>query len=198
MKKKYKKLIWILLIAVIILYAVLNILFMAFGKAIVIGQIEKNLKLKASLKSISVGFPLSINMSKLDIRGLAKAETVSVSPSILGFLAGKIVLNELKVIRLEITLEKGSNGKLNLPQFEQKGKQPPVLLAGLKVRDGKFIFTDRQSDNLESRIVVSDINLDISKVAFPPTSLFTRFNLAAFLTDSDNNRRGQILPDFSR
>lgn len=190
MKKIFKIIIWIAVILAVI-FLLLNIVFALFGKSIVAGQIEKNLKLKAKLESMSISFPLSVNIRKLDIQGLAKIDSLSARPSILGFLAGKVVLNELAVVRPQITVEMDSNGKLNLPQFSGQGKQPPILLAGLKVKEGSLIFMDKKVDPAGYKIMVNNINADIAKATFPPTSLFTRFNLSASLVDNQNAAKGQ-------
>lgn len=166
---------------------------MAFGRAIIIGQIERNLKLKATIKTVTLGFPLSINISELDIKGLMKADSVFASPSILGFLAGKVVFNELRIINPQIIIIKNSDGKLNIPEFKPKGKQPPILLAALKITSGKLIFIDKKVNPQGHRIAVDNINVNIAKSAFPPTSLYTRFDISAFLEDSSNNPSGTAL-----
>jgi hypothetical protein len=190
MKKMQKRITWILLILAA-LYLLLNAALLAFGKAIIISQIEKNLKTKVSLEKVTFGLPLSINVDKLNIEGLLKADSISVSPSILGFLAGRIVLSDLKLIQPEITLTKSADGELNLPQFAAKGKQPPFLLVGLKIKDGKFIFVDKKLDPDGYRVVVDKINLNISKVAFPPTSLYANFKASAVLVNGANKPAGQ-------
>jgi len=192
MKKIFKIIIWIAVVLAVI-FLLLNIVFAIFGKSIVAGQIEKNLKLKAKLGSISIGFPLSVNIRKLDIQGLAKIDSLSARPSILGFLAGKVVLNELTVVRPEISVEMDSNGKLNLPAFAAKGKQPPIFLAGLNIKEGSLIFIDKKVDPAGYKITLGNINADIAKATFPPTSLFTRFNLSAFLVDNQNAPKGKVL-----
>jgi len=190
MKKIFKIIIWIVLFLAVI-FLLLNIVFALFGKAIVTGQIEKNLKLKAKLGNISIGFPLSVNIRKLDIQGLAKIDSLSARPSILGFLAGKVVLNELTVVRPKISVEMDSNGKLNLPAFAAKGKQPPIFLVGLNIKDGSLIFIDKKVDPAGYKITLGNINADIAKATFPPTSLLTRFNLSASLVDNQNATKGQ-------
>ena len=169
-----------------------NIIFIIFGKAIVVSQIEQNLKLKANLERISFSLPLSVSISKLEVGNLFKADSISLSPSLLGFLAGKIILNELKIIKPEITLIKDAEGNFNLPVLEAKGKQPPFLLAGLKVRAGKVIFTDKKLSPEGYKVNVDSIHIDIAKIAFPPTSLYTNFNLSAVLRSADNSPGGSF------
>lgn len=192
MKKLNKKVIWILII-LSALYIIANIALGVFGKAIIISQIEKNLKLKASLARVSISFPLSINISKLEMGDLLKADTVSVSPSILGFLAGKIVLNKLRIVNPEAAIVKSSEGEFNLPRLESKGSQPPILLAGLSVKDGKFTFIDKKINPEGHRVVLKDINADISRAAFPPASLYTNFKVSASLAGTDGKPAGSAL-----
>lgn len=191
MKKLKQKLIWILIVLVA-LYVIANIALGVFGKAIIISQIEKNLKLKASLGRVAISFPLSINISKLEAGNLFKADSLSFSPSILGFLSGKIVLNELKIDRPEIAITKNIDGMLNLPRLESKGG-PSVLLAGLKIKNGKFIFIDKKINPQGHRVEVKDINADISRAAFPPASMYTNFRLSAALADSGGKPSGKAI-----
>ncbi len=192
MKKISKIIIWIVVIFAVI-FLLLHIAVALFGKTIVTGQIEKNLKLRTTLESLNVSFPLSVNIRKLDIQGLARIDSLSARPSILGFLAGKIVLNELKVVRPQITLLMDQEGKLNLPQFDSAAKQPPILLAGLNIQEGSLVFIDKNIDPSGYKTMVNNINVHISKVAFPPTSLYAKFNVSVFLGESKEKSKGNIL-----
>lgn len=192
MKNLRKKITWILIILAAF-YLLANAAFGVFGKAVIISQIENNLKLRASLARVSIGLPLSVNISKLELGDLFKADTVSVSVSILGFLAGKIVLNELRIINPEIELVKSGAGEFNLPRIESKGSPPPILPAGLKIKGGKFTFIDKKINPQGHRVVVKDINADISRAAFPPASLFTNFKVSASLAGNDGEPAGSAL-----
>lgn len=180
MKKIIKILVWVVGI-IIAIFLLLNIAVALFAKPIVVSQIEQNLKLKANLEGLNVSFPPAVNIRNLNIQGLAKIDEVSLKPSILGFLAGKIVLNELRIIKPRIFLVMDKNGKLNLPQFENKGKQPPIFLAGLDIREGSISFTDYKVDPAGYNMVLSDIEVKVSKVSFPITSLLANFNMSALL-----------------
>lgn len=192
MKNMRKKITWILIILAA-LYLSVNAALRVFGKTVIISQIENNLKLKASLARVSIGFPLSVTISKLEVGDLFKADTVSVSPSILGFLAGKIVLNELRIINPVIELVKSGTGEFNLPRMESKGSLPPIMLAGLKIKDGKLTFIDKKINPEGHRVVVKDINADISRAAFPPASLYTNFKVSASLAGNDDTPAGSAL-----
>lgn len=191
--KKLSKRIALVLVILAALYLIANAAFGAFGKAIIISQIEKNLKLKASLSRVSINFPLSINISKLEVGDLLKTDSLSFSPSVLGFLAGKIALNELRISGPEITIVKSTEGQLNLPKLESKGSPPPILVAGLKIKNGKFIFIDKKINPEGHRVVVEDINADITRPAFPPGSLYANFKVSASLAGTGSKSGGSAM-----
>lgn len=190
MNKPAKVIIWILGV-ILAVFLVLDVIFILFGKTIVAGQIEKALKLKASLGNISVRFPLTVSFKDLEIKDLIRADSISLSPSALGFLAGKVILNNLIIDRPLITLVRDADGKLNLPKLEQKGKQPPILMAGLRINNGRFIFSDKKISQEGYQVIVDKINVDISKVTLPPTSLYTNFKVSAILLDRQGNPAGE-------
>lgn len=190
MKKPAKVIIWILA-AVLAVFLILDVIFLLFGKTIVSGQIEKTLKLKASLGSLTVGFPLTVSFKDLEIKDLIKADSISLSPSLLGLLAGKVVLNNLAIERPVITVSRDAQGKFNLPVLDQKGKQPPILMAGLRINNGRFIFSDKKISQEGYQVIVDKINVDISKVTLPPTSLYTNFKVSAILLDREGNPAGE-------
>ena len=96
MKSINKAIIWALLI-ILTVFISCSIAVALFGKKIVISRIEENLKTKASLGGISLGLPFTLNLTNLEVGNLFKAERISANPDILGFLAGKTVLNRLVI-----------------------------------------------------------------------------------------------------
>ena len=99
----------------------------------------------------------------MEIKDLIKADSISLSPSLLGFLAGKVVLNDLRIEHPVITVSRDAQGKFNLPVLEQKGKQPPILMAGLRINNGRFVFTDKKINQEGYQVTVDKINVDISR-----------------------------------
>lgn len=191
MKRIPKVILWLVAI-IFIVFALANIALSVFAKQIVVKQIEQSLKLTATLDKISVAFPLSVKLSKLSIGELFKADEVSVSPSILGFFAGKIVLNRVTLVNPVVNLEQSGTGSLNLPKLEQKGpkKQPPVYLTGLIVRNGKIVFTDRKIDASGFKVILARINARVSKAMLPPTSLKADFKISADALSADSRKLG--------
>lgn len=183
MKKINKIIVWFLVILGII-FVCFSLFIALFGRKIVVSQIEQNLKLKTSLESISLGLPFSVKLTNLEIGDLLKAGEISFYPNILGLFAGKIVLSGLTVINPVINLERSSDGSVNLPKFEQKAAPPPVLLTGLVIKKGRIIWTDKKISPQGYQIIADNIDVEISKVMLPPTSLNTKFKLTAAFVDS--------------
>lgn len=192
MKKKI--IIWFFAAGAVIFFA-LSIAVSLFAKKIVLAQIKRNLKTEASLDSIGLRFPFFIVLNNLKIGSLFAAEKISFYPNLLGILAGKIVLGGLTVVNPVINLEQNSGGSFNLPEFGQKGKPPPVFITGLRVKNGRFIFGDRKIVPQGYATVVDKIDIGISKVMFPVTSLAAEFKCKAKVVDLHNAVLGDI--DFS-
>ncbi len=191
MKKLIKK-IFLIVIILAVTYFLLNIFIATAGKNIAASLIEKNFNRKTSLKSLNIGFPLSINIGGLEIENFLKAPSISVSPNILGFFFGKIVLGGVQVTKPLITIEKKQDGSLDIPLLAAgSGKPAQIFLTGLKVAKGKFIFTDKSFISEGFRVFIDDINIDINKAVLPLTSLNTKFNLSAMLVNAGSEPKGK-------
>jgi len=195
MKKIPKIIVWIG-VTLVAIHLFLIVAVALFGKTILISRVEKSLKRQVALESLRIGFPLSINLRKLDIPGLVKIESLTIRPSLLGFLAGKIIFSEVKIVRPQLTLEKGRDGRLNLAssntESSAKSNRPPFLLTALDIKEGEIVFIDRKVDPSGYKMQVKRINAHISKVSFPPTSLLTRFELSSFLGKSQDSSKGGL------
>ena len=168
-----------------------NILITVFAPRIVQQQIQQKLKLKVSLGRISLSLPFTITLEKLEIAGLASIKKISLSPNLIALVFGKIVIHGLNIVEPLVNLEQSADGKLNLPILEQKGK-PEIYLAGLKVQDGKIIFTDRKISAAGYQVIVAKLNLSIAKVSLPITSLAANFSLSAQLSSPAGQSFGEI------
>ena len=184
MKRLMKILIWILGIFALI-FVIATIIIALYGKKIVESQIEQNLKMKARLGGMSLSFPFTVNLNNLEIGTLFKAAKISISPNIFSLFPGKLVLGKVVLIKPQINLEQGPDGALNIPEFKQKGKQPPVFITGLIVKEGRFIFTDKKVTPEGLKVILDNVFASISKVTFPLTSLTANFKVSADIMDAD-------------
>jgi len=205
MKKKFKVIIWVFTVLWMIFLAA-SILAAVYAPRIVEQQIEQNLKLKTSLRKISLSPPFIITLEELEIGNFASIKKVALSPNLIGLLFGKIVIHDLNVVEPVINLARSADGKLNLPVLEQKGKPPAVYLTSLKVENGKVIFTDKSKDkglvsDSQSRrkvapedfqVIVDKLNVKVAKAALPITSLAANFKISAELVNSGGKAFGNI------
>ena len=190
--KKFSKVLIAFIITVIALFIILNLTFPYLAKEAIVRQIEQGLKVKASISKVSVTFPLTVNLIKLKAGELMQADKVSVSPSLLGFLAGKIVLNRVGLVNPVIVLEQSAEGKINIPQLDSKGQAPKVYLAGLTIRNGTVIFIDKKVDARGFKTILTDINADVFKAPFPVSSMKANFKVSASFLNLSSAKIGDI------
>ena len=194
MKKINKVIIWFLAVFIAVFIAS-SVYISLYGKKIVEGQIEQNLKMKASIGSISLSIPFSVHLSNLEIGNLLRVEKISATPSIFGIFAGKIVLSGLTLVNPVINIEQSSGGTLNLSKFEQKERQPPFYLTGLVIKNGKIILTDKKISSEGFKFIIDRLNARVSKVMFPPVSLNTKFKATADFISPDGKNLGSVNTD---
>lgn len=191
--KKIPKVIIVVLSIITALFLIINLTLPLFAKKIIVDQIEKNLKMKASLKGVSITPVLSVNLFNLQIEDLFKADRISIAPNLLGLLAGKIVLNSITLVNPVVVLEQSREGRLNIPEFNKPtGGHLAVYVAGLVLKNGRFTFIDKKIDPSGFKIILNRINIDVSKVILPLTSLKINFKLSADLLKDAEAKIGEI------
>jgi len=194
MKKRYKFIISLFVILLVI-FLVASVLVGVYAPKIVEDQIEKNLKVKASLGKISLSLPFTITLEKLEIGSLANIKKISFSPNLIALLFGKVVIHGLTITEPVINLEQGADGKLNLPVIEAKpgAKAPEIYPTSLKLQDGKIIFTDKKISAAGFQVIVDKLNISVTKVSLPVTSLATNFSLSCQLASPAGKAFGIIV-----
>ena len=190
--KLWKKIFICAVALLIVLFVIASALVALYGKKLAESQIEKNLGMKASIGNISLRLPLALTLRKLEIGNLFKAEKISFSPNLLGALAGKVVLDGLSIIDPVVNIEQLPDGKLSFTLPKQQGKAPEVYLTGFRVVNGQVNFTDKKISQQGFRVTLEGVNVDISKVMFPPTSLNAKFNIGARITGEKSKKLGSI------
>lgn len=192
MKRAPKIIIWVIAVVAAV-FVILNLTLPSLARKIITEQIEDNLKMKVSLGSVSITPPLSVNLVNLKIGDLFKADRISVTPNILGFFAGKIVLSGVTLINPVINIEQSKEGKFNIPQFEASKGQPSVYITDFSLRNGKIVFIDKKIEARGFKVILSKINADISKAVLPVTSLKANFKFSADLLKEDEAKIGDIV-----
>jgi uncharacterized protein involved in outer membrane biogenesis len=196
MKKRYKFIIFLFVILLVI-FLVAGLLVGIYAPKIVEDQIQQNLKVKASLGKISLSIPFTVTLENLKIGDLANIRKISFSPNLIALLFGKVVIHGLTITEPVVNLEQSAEGKLNLPPLGQKpaAKAPEVYLTSLKIQDAKIIFTDKKVSAEGYQVVVDKLNITVSKVSLPLTSLAVNLRLSCRFAKPTGEVFGEI--DFS-
>ncbi len=223
-KRKMKK-IWIkILFAAIILLAFIFTaahLFLVFqGRSLVIKQLETLTKKKVTMGDFAITAPLNLQIKNLNIEGLAKADNVIISPSILSFITGNIGFNDIRVIKPEFIYEKTASPAAGLRSSEdssavsapasspvsdmpseavtlavkaQKKKGlPRLVLKHLDIRGGKINFTDHTVGPEGIRITVKDINFKLTNLYLLPRSVIANFELKGKIPWKEGEEEGSV------
>lgn len=176
--KKIKKMFGALLIVFLAIFTAASVFVIIKGKDIAVRALEKSLNRKVAMESIRLNLPFSLEINNLNIEDLIKAKKIAVSPSIVGFFAGKLVLNKLSLIDPQIYLIRKEDGSWNLPVSKGDNKSR-VVIANVFVRNGSLSFIDRKIDPAGFNVRVQDINLDLNSSILPTSFLNVKFNLAS-------------------
>jgi hypothetical protein len=104
--KRLIKFIFIILLIGVVLYSPTYIFLILEGKNIVISRIADFTQRKVTISGFGVRLPLHLEVRNLNIEGLARVDSILISPSIIGFLMGDIAFNDIEFIRPELTYEK--------------------------------------------------------------------------------------------
>ena len=190
--KKFKVL-FLIVVIFLVIFVIAGILVGVYAPKIVEDQIRQNLKIKTSLGKISLSLPFVVTLERLEVGDLASIKKISFSPNLIALIFGKVVIHGLTITEPVINLVESSDGKLNLPVLEQKGKPPEIYPTSLNLRDGKIIFTDRKISSGGYQVIVNKLNIKVSKVSLPITSLATNFDLSARL----NTPAGKVFGDIA-
>ena len=215
--KKFMKLIIKILIAIllilILLFTAAYIFAAIKGKALLTQKLEGALKREVNIGYLGLKFPLVLEIKDLNIAKFAKADYIYTTPSITGLLAGKIVLNKVKISKPEISWERTSTSgqktrgnpssidtgralaqtKETLNSLKTENNQPPpVVIKHLVIEDGIVNFTDRTVSEPGLRITLKEISLTVNNLYLFPKSAITNFQLNAKIPWQKDSEEGTI------
>lgn len=189
--KFLKKILLVMLVVFAVIFSVGYGLVSIFGKDILKAQIEKQLKVKVGLSSLYLSLPLNLEINNLSLGELAKIRKIKIFPSIIGLFSGKIILNNIALIKPEIALERKEDGSLNLPQLPEEGNKQ-VFIAGLIIKDGIVSVIDRKVNGEAFSFSIKNININIYKANLLPYPLTIKYALSAALSARPDTKEAQI------
>lgn len=178
--KILKRILLVISIIFVVLFIAGYILVAIFAKNIAQDQIQQQLKVKADIKSLSLSLPLSLTIKGLSIGEFLSVEKIEISPSLIGLLAGKIILNSVTLISPDIRIERKKDGSFNLPELPKNEGEPPII-AGVFVKNGSLTFIDKNISSDGLLIPVKNINAKVYKSSLLPYPLTIKYTLEALI-----------------
>jgi uncharacterized protein involved in outer membrane biogenesis len=148
---------------------------------------------------------LKLAIKDLEIHGLAKLQSVSISPSITGLLRGKLILNQLTLFHPEFFLSKVpseitdttvSTAVIVPPVAKiseaKKGISAPFGIKRLNIKNGELTFIDQTVNSGSIKIIVKDINSTVKNLYFYPNPAIVDFKFKALIPWKDKEDQGKI------
>lgn len=198
-------------ISLVLLFSVVYFLFVFYGKGITAGALENITHKKVSIGSFGITPPLNIHIRNINIDGLGKADAVFISPSITGFFLGRFTLNDLNLVRPEVTYEHvapqtaapvvsgGVASSDNSSKAVSSAAAPnlqvislPLILKHLVIKDGRVNFFDRAIGDEGIRLAVKDINLDLTNLYLIRRPAVMRFDLKSKIPWQQGQEEGTL------
>jgi len=201
--KLWKKILLIAVIILVLSYIAAYLIFVFKGRAIIISQLEDLTQKKVNIGYFGLTPPLNLEIKNLEIKDLAKINSLSFSPSILGLLTGKLALNYVTIIKPEFTYEivaplsatAATTPIVSAPAAAVKAQEKRALrlaVKRIKIKDGRLDLIDRTVGQDGIKIIVKDINFSLTNLYTVPRSVITDFELKGTIPWQEGQEEGKI------
>ncbi|MFC1675045.1 DUF748 domain-containing protein [Candidatus Omnitrophota bacterium] len=198
--KKFKKYLITACITVAALYGALYLSVLFLGKTILISRLKELTKKDVSIGHFLIRPPFNIYLEKLDIKDLARADSISVSPSVIGFLTGNVVFNSITIKNPEVVYERAMAGRAQTSAAVSSvatgaGKEKSRLRLFLKrarIENGKVIFIDHSAGEKGIKLIVEEIDFRLDNLGLLPRSMRTNFKLQGRVPWQRSDYKGKI------
>ena len=200
---------FLVVVVLLIIFALVYVFLSFQGKAIIINQLEEATHKKVTVGEFRLTPPLNIRLNGLKIEGLADIEYIYVSPSILGFFTGNIVLNKIEVTNPQLILERGlpeqvaqsnapippipeTTAKVQLPLKENVANPFPVIFRRLVIKNGKVNIIDYTVGQPGIKLTIKDINFALNNVFVFGRAMISSFDLKGKIPWQEGQEEGKI------
>jgi len=180
MKRVAKKILFVFIIIFLLVFTSGFIFVWLKGKTLIKEALTKAIKKEVNISAVSLRLPFSLEIKDLEISDFAQVDKVLISPVVIGFLKGKVILGQISLIQPRFSIGKTADGNWNLPegilekiQNKQAG-QAPVLISGLFVKNGNIKFKD-ETKTPAFNFSIRNINLDIGNKILSFNPILIRF-----------------------
>jgi len=196
-------------------------LFLALeGKPLITKVLGDLTRRKVTVGYLDVSPPLNIRIKNLEVSGLAKVESVYISPSILGMLFGNIALNDIKLVNPQITLERQKTqaatseqgtaallGQVLLPGQKETVSKPSasiplntvnparLVIKHLQISNGKIDVVDHTAGIEGIKLTFKEINLNLVNLYLIPHSVIGNIKLTGKIPWKEGKEEGKIAVD---
>jgi hypothetical protein len=194
-----KRILVTILVAIAILYSSFYVFLAVRGKYLIIKKLEKITQKKVSIGDIDFSPPLKLKIKNLDIQDLVKAQKIDLSLSVIGFLSGNLIFNNVDALSPEFTFVRSPSNKnestlssVSADVIKSKGKQAFVIFKWVKIKDGKVNFLDQSAGNQGIKIAVTDIDFSLEKAFSREQGTVINFSLNGKIPWQEGKTEGKI------
>ena len=205
MRKKIERILGFLIIVLAVLFTVFYLFAAIMGQAILTKELENFTHKEVTIGYFSLTPSLKLEIRDLEISGLVKLKSIYLSPSIVGLLRGKLVLNQLTFFQPEIFLSKvpkevtdaivSTEAILPLAENAPKAKKSGFLPFGIKqfsIKGGELIFIDQTVSTGSIKITIKEINSVVKNIYFFPSNKVIEFKVTAVIPWRDKEDQGRM------
>ncbi|MCX5701633.1 MAG: DUF748 domain-containing protein [Candidatus Omnitrophica bacterium] len=171
------------------------------GKDLIIRKLEDLTRKKVSIDYFFLSPTFHLQLKKINIEGLFKADSINLAPSILRLFSGKIAFNSIKMQKPEFILERfAPEATVNLTEAASgkkvaKPKQIltlPFICKRLKIWEGRIDYIDHTLGQDGFKIIVNKINFYLNNFNMFSHSLASDFQITGELPWQEGQEVGKI------
>lgn len=218
--KLWPRLIVVLFFVFLLIITTIYIFFVSEGRDIFVAKLERITEKKVSLGSFKVVLPLGIEIKDLDIEEVGKIDSISISPSILGFFMGSIAFNYIKIVKPQLTFERAAAVLTESPKEAvtttavssevtsdttavpvqpfisagpaKKEEHVHLVIKHIEVKEGKLNFIDYKMAKDGIKTTVEDITFNLSNLYLYPRPVITNFEIKGNVPWQKEAEKGTI------
>lgn len=203
----------IVVIAVAIFFGAAYLFLLLQGKTLVISQLAKLTHKNVTIEHFRVTPPLNINIAGLKIEDMAKVDSFSVSPSIIGLLLGQLAFNRIYLEGPEFTYEKAvpalspegtsvpvgisqETGSATAAAVTPQEEPPPaqqdlsgLVIKRIVIKNGVLHFIDHTAGEGGIKLTAKDINFSLTNFSMRPRPAATYFELHGKIPWGENSEK---------
>lgn len=186
------------IIILALVFSAVHFFLLLQGKSFIARQLERLTHKKVSIGYFDIILPLNLDIRNINIEGLARIDSLYISPSILGFLTGNIALNNVRIVGPELTYQRVQAGAIEAPKTASqspavKKKQPlRLIFKNLDIKNGRINFIDYTVGGEGIKVVIKNIDLRLTNLYVFPRSVITNFELKGKIPWQEDKEEGKI------